>query len=134
MNRSFDNFLSIPMNYGGEGGVYQPHAYQLHQLQQHQHNWPKCIPTSPFHPRVNRTGNFYTSASRESLNSSSGLGKLGSLLNGTGGGGAGGGVNGGFDLDQLEKECRMSHASLFQNGPYQTTSGLMSEYSKSTAV
>lgn len=79
-------------------------------------------------------GNLYSSSSRESL------GKVGGQeFRGCGGGGGGA-----FDLDKIEQECRMSHASLFQGhngvggggggGGATGGVGFMSDYSKSTAV
>lgn len=127
-HRSFDNFLNVMHTVESRYYPQQHHLHPLHQQQQ-QHNWPKCIPTSPsaFASRQsygsgppNRMGNMYQSASRESL------GKVN-----VGGHEFGGGGGGAFDLDKIEQECRMSHASLFQghNGV-----GFMTDYSKSTAV
>lgn len=117
VNRSFDNFLAVHTE--------TPSAfYQLHQPhQQHSHNWPKCIPTSPraFYPG-NRMGSaLYAGGGASSRES---LGKVGGADDGGGGGGSGA-----FDLDKIEKECRMSHASLFQ-----VQNGFGGDYSKSTAV
>lgn len=128
LNRSFDNFLTVSSPFHHQHHHQQMHPQQtqglIHpqQLQQQHHNWPKCIPTSPraFYPGSNnRIGNLYASASRESL------GKIG----GGGGGQEFNGVGAAFDLDQIEKECRMSHASLFQ-----AHNGFSGDYSKSTAV
>lgn len=116
VNRSFDNFLGVPS--------YHPNNPQHHHHPRHQPNWPKCIPSSPsaFSGRLfyqagggrggAGNGMTYNSLSRESVLKAATGNEFGS-----------------FDLDRIEKDCRISHASLFQGH-----NGYTSDYSKSTAV
>lgn len=121
VNRSFDNFLSVPGAQSAEQHTYHPHNPQQHP--RHHPNWPKCIPSSPsafsgrmFYQAAGGgrcgAGGPYNSLSRESVLKAATGNEFGS-----------------FDLDRIEKDCRISHASLFQGH-----NGYTSDYSKSTAV
>lgn len=129
MKGSSQSQLYIPaqrqfLNHNGLGNGFVNRSFD--NILGAQGNWPKCIPTSPS-PSLYSSRSFYAQrlngqpprinaySSRDSL----GKAKRQELS--------------GFDLDKIEKDCRISHASLFQ-GHYNGLGITTTDYSKSTAV
>lgn len=90
-----------------------------------QGNWPKCIPTSPS-PSLYSSRSCYNQQRcllqphrGNAYSSRDSLVRVRQEMSG-------------FDLDKIEKDCRISHASLFQG--HHNELQLATDYSKSTAV